>query len=42
MNENHCPIGKRRGWGEIVLLQAIALAWGLGLALVVTALLGTL
>jgi hypothetical protein len=40
MNENHCPIGKKRGWGEIVLLQALALAWGIGVALVVTALLG--
>lgn len=40
MNENHCPIGKKRSWGEIVLLQALALAWGIGVALVVTALLG--
>jgi hypothetical protein len=40
MNENHCPIGRKRGWGEIILLQAAALAWGIVLALLVTALLG--
>jgi len=39
MNDQLCPLSKKRSWGEIVLLQAAALAWGIGVALVVTALL---